>query len=241
MDARDVIVGAQKKDASNEEWSDIDLKEDKCFPNHNNVSTLKKNSKESSAVKRMKGAVSAFSFVSSDKKGKLKESDAHNSRSKSSHITRNQNVSEIESGPKSILMEESLPPPLGEKVKKKPFRSIFQTVQEGGGGGVDNEDNVKVKSGKRAWVIDGFKKWKRKDSEDETAPFPSLDEKSEEESYGGKLIENPVGQGPDTRQIKRKLHPNGAPTDFFVDKVGKFGNGSPLVQVQIYNIVQYTK
>lgn len=238
IDARDVIVGAHKE-ASNEEWSVIDLKDDKCLPNHNNVSTLKNNS----AVKRMKGAVSAFSFVSSDKKGKLKEYDVHNASSKSSHITRNPNVSERESGSKSILMEESLPPPLcvmaekqslGDKAKKTPFRTIFQTVQEGGGGG---EDKVRVKPGKRAWVIDGFKKWKRNDSEDEPVPFSSLDENPEEESYDGKLIANPVAEGPDTKQIKTKLHPNGAPTDFFVDKVWEFENRRPCVHSCIFHMI----
>ncbi|KAL8502617.1 hypothetical protein ACS0TY_021668 [Phlomoides rotata] len=219
IDARDVIVGAHKE-PSNEEWSVIDLKDDKCLPNHN-VSTLKNISKESSAVKRMKGAVSVFSFVSSDKKAKLKENDVDNARY--------HNASERGSGSNSILMEESLPPPLcvmtekqslGDKTKKMPFRTIYQTVQEGGSGvGVDTRDKGKVKQGKRAWVIDGLKKWRRNDSEDETALFSSRDEKLEEESYAGRLIANPVGEGPDTRQIKRKLHPNGAPTDFFIDKV----------------------
>ncbi|KAL0345524.1 UNVERIFIED_CONTAM: hypothetical protein Sradi_4383700 [Sesamum radiatum] len=75
-----------------------------------------------------------------------------------------------------------------------------------------------MKSGKKAWIFDGFKKWKKNDTED-GIDLSSLNEQSDGASYGGKLVANPVGEGPDTKQIKRKLHPNGAPADFFVDKV----------------------
>lgn len=33
------------------------------------------------------------------------------------------------------------------------------------------------------------------------------------------LVPSPVGQGPDTQQMKRKLHPDGSSSDFFIDKV----------------------
>ncbi|KAI3446823.1 hypothetical protein Pfo_003488 [Paulownia fortunei] len=242
IDARDVIVGAQKE-TSTEEWSEIDLKNEKCSANQE-ILTSKKNSKESSTVKKMKGAVSVFGFVSPDKNGKLKENDVNNAGGKSVR-TKDRNVStasfarnelgcsienpfwnghlnEKESDPKSILMVESLPSAcvmaekqsLSEKGKKKPFR----TLGGGNDSGPDPGEKEKVKSGKKAWVFDGFKKWKKNDSEDETASL-SLDEKWDGASYAGKLVANPVGEGPDTKQIKRKLHPNGAPTDFFVDKV----------------------
>lgn len=190
---RNVIVGG-KKEASNDEWSEIDLKdEDREF-----VSTSK------SAVKRMKGAASVFGFVSSDKSEKLKEDGVDNR-------VLNGGSDERGNGLKSILMEESLQSPacvVGEKKNGcgKGKTAMLRAAVERG--------REKVKLGKRGWA-DGFKKWRKNESKDEeVAPSSSL-----KEGYGGKLVSNPVGEGPDTRQIKSKLHPNGAPTDFFVDKV----------------------
>lgn len=197
---RNVIVGG-KKEASNDEWSEIDLKdEDREF-----VSTSKSISKGSSAVKRMKGAASVFGFVSSDKSEELKEDEVDNR-------FLNGGSDERGNGLKSILMEESLQSPacvVGEKKNGggKGMKATLRAAME--------REREKVKLGKRGWGFNGFKKWRKNESKDgEIAPSSSP-----EESYGGKLVSNPVGEGPDTRQIKRKLHPNGAPTDFFVDKV----------------------
>lgn len=77
------------------------------------------------------------------------------------------------------------------------------------------------KSAKKQWGFDGFKKWKKNDSDDETAPLPLNNERSDSESYLGSchLVDTPIGEGPDTKLIKRKLHSNGSPSDFFIDKV----------------------
>ncbi|KAH6772379.1 hypothetical protein C2S51_010783 [Perilla frutescens var. frutescens] len=215
IEARDVIVGAHKE-ASNDEWSEIDLKDD----SQEYIST----SKSRSTVKRMRGAASLLGYVSSDRNGKLKEKGANSASSKSNPsevgwCTQNPfwngKSDERENGFESILMEESLQS-VGEKGRKTPLRAAFRREEDQN----PAEEKEKVKLGKRGgWVFDGFKKWRKNESRDEIARFSSVDEESDEACYDGKLVRNPVGEGPDTRQIKRKLHPNGAPTDFFVDKV----------------------
>lgn len=214
IEARDVIVGACKE-TSDEEWSIIDLKDEKISVNQDFL-TSKNTSRERSSLRKMKAAVSVLGFVSPNKNG--------NSREKNVLSTANSHLNDKESGAKpSILMVESLPSEfvmaekqsLGNKGKRKPF----QTGSGGNHIGLNSEEKANVNSGKKAWIFDGFKKWKKNETEDEMDPSSSLTEKSDGASYGGKLVANPVGEGPDTKQIKRKLHPNGSPTDFFVDKV----------------------
>lgn len=213
IEARNVIVGS-KTEISDEEWSVIDLKDDK------ESMSSKPKPKQNTAMKQIKGAASALGFASSTRSEKIKDENLkpfHPSHS-------NENPFWSES--KSILMAESLPPEPrvkiekqsgGEKPKRKPFRSLFQTEQS----------EEKEKSGKKQWGFDGFKKWKKTDSDDETAPL-SLAEKSDGETYPTQLlVTEPVGEGPDTKQIKRKLHPNGAPSDFFVDKVCRIITHTP--------------
>ncbi|XP_022867097.1 uncharacterized protein LOC111386847 [Olea europaea var. sylvestris] len=247
IEARDVIVGTQKE-ASNEEWSVIDLKDEKCLVSQEYLMSKNK-PKPGSTVKQIKGAASAFGFISPIKNCKLKEEKNDNNLrpmpfdqnvSTSSFLRNevglstgnrfwNSNLNEKESETKSILMAESLPADSvkidkrssGDKSKRKPFKTLFQREGRGNGGddhGPEHEEKEKMKSGKKQWGFDGFKKWKKTDSEDETVPL-SLGEKSDGESYTGRLIMNRAAEGPDTKQIKRKLHPDGAPTDFFVDKV----------------------
>ncbi|KAL8037424.1 hypothetical protein ABFX02_11G038800 [Erythranthe guttata] len=248
IDARDVILGAQKE-TSTEEWSVIDLKDDKSSIDRE-ILASKNNKKGSSTIKKMKGAVSAFGFASPLKNGKLKETNVNNEgdeilRKKDRKVDTSIKRSELEystenpfwngglnddkeNGSKSILMVESLDEKqsLGsDKTKRKPFRTIFQREQEKRGSfGNDNvtvlDEREKGKIGKIVSIFDGFKKWTKIDSEYERDEL-SINEKRDEASYHyeGKLVSNPIGEGPDTKQIKRKLHPNGAPTDFFVDKV----------------------
>lgn len=204
IEARNVIVGS-KKEISDEEWSVIDLKDDK-----EESMNSKPKSKQNAAMKQIKGAASALGFARSEK---IKEENLKPFNP--SQSTENPFWSES----KSILMAESSGPEPsvkvekqsgGEKPKRKPFRSLFQT----------EPSEEKEKSGKKQWGFDGFKKWKKSDSDDETAPL-SLAEKSDgKETYPDQLlVTEPIGEGPDTKQIKKKLLPNGAPSDFFVDKV----------------------
>ncbi|KAF4346386.1 hypothetical protein G4B88_018316 [Cannabis sativa] len=136
----------------------------------------------------------------------------------------------------TILMPGSLPPePVREtvsteKAKRKPFKSLFQKEQReghgsgssggcsGGDRGRPNNIETPTKSAKKHWGFDGFKKWSKNDSEDETAPLP-LNERSDSEVYSNHLVASPIGEGPDTKLIKKKLHKDGSPSDFFIDKV----------------------
>lgn len=246
IEAKDVIVAGPKdpKENSEEEWSVIDLKDEHCLLNKEN-SNSKNKSKHGSAIKQIKGAASAFSF---HKPGKNKEeksifdlASVHLSSTESKFTSPASAKSEMwqskenpfwdshlkhkESETNSILMPESLPPP--DSVKRKPFRTLFHKEQrEGHGGGsrgIGDHDNgpgseeKAAKSVKKQW---GFKKWKRNDSDDETAPLP-LNERSDSQAYleSGRLVSSPMGEGPDTKMIKRKLHSDGSPSDFFIDKV----------------------
>ncbi|XP_062078256.1 uncharacterized protein LOC133782855 [Humulus lupulus] len=146
-----------------------------------------------------------------------------------SHLKSNENETS------TILMPGSLPSePVRETVctdkakKRKPFKSLFQKEQReghgggssGGGGdhGHPNNSETATKSAKKHWGFDGFKKWNKNDSEDETAPLP-LNERSDSEGYSNHLVASPIGEGPDTKLIKKKLHKDGSPSDFFIDKV----------------------
>ncbi|KAL0403908.1 UNVERIFIED_CONTAM: hypothetical protein Sradi_2031600 [Sesamum radiatum] len=143
-------------------------------------------------------------------------------------------LSEKENESKSILMMESVveAPVLhekqsgSEKGKKKPFRALFQRDQKEGHGSRGNghgpalEDKENVKSVKKTWGFDGFRKWKKNDREDETTPL-SVIEKSDDASYAGEIVQHPVGKGSDTKQIRKKLHANCSPAEFFIDEVQK--------------------
>ncbi|CAL0307083.1 unnamed protein product [Lupinus luteus] len=212
IEARDVIMAKTKdsKESSEEEWSVIDLKEEKCLVNKEN-SNPKNKSNQGSGMKHIKGAASVFGFVSSHKHGMKNNILASSSLSK---------TNEQQSEGSSILMEESGPPqPLKEnsgqdKLKRKPFRSLFQREQIEGNDGEDNgseADQRACKTVKRQWGFEGFKKWKRNDSDDEIANEAYL---ASSQSFA-----RAPGEGPDTKLIKKKLHSDGSPSDFFIDKV----------------------
>ncbi|KAK7329996.1 hypothetical protein VNO77_24180 [Canavalia gladiata] len=217
IEARDVIVARPKepKENSEEEWSVIDLKDEKGLGNKEKSSS-KSRSNQGSAMKQVKGAVSVFGFGSSNKGGK-------NGTEKSIfESTCSQQDSKQDEG-RSILMEESGPPePVKEsggldKLKRKPFRTLFHKEQrEGhGGGGSPEPEQRGGKSVKKNWPFDGFKKWKRNESDYETAPLP-LNESSDTSFHP---FARALGEGPDTKLLKKKLHSDGSPSDFFIDKV----------------------
>lgn len=234
IEARDVIVARPKdpKESSEEEWSVIDLKDEKCFMNKEN-SNCKNKSNQGSAMKQIKGAASVFGFVSSYKHGKdgMEKTIFDSPSLSSENELRDVQSKRKQSEGGSILMEESGPPePLKEKessgtekLKRKPFRSLFHREQREGHGGGDGgfePDQRAGKSVKRQWGFDGFKKWKRNDSDDEIAPLP-LNERSDSEAYSAysQPFARALGEGPDTKLIKKKLHSDGSPSDFFIDKV----------------------
>lgn len=223
----------------------IDLKDEKCFIGKES-SNSKNKSKQGSAMKQIKGAASVLGFGSSSKNAKSKEekdvTDPGGENVRPGDGRRNEvglstenpfwnsQFREKESETKSILMSESVPNESEkvdkqsgcDKAKRKPFKTLFQKEQKEGHGSSNGDNGCGseeiVKSGKKQWGFEGFMKWKKNDSDDETAPL-ALNEKSNSGIYTGQLVQSPAGEGPDTKQIKRKLHPDGAPSDFFVDKV----------------------
>ncbi|KAH9654598.1 hypothetical protein KPL70_027790 [Citrus sinensis] len=243
IEARDVIVAIPEdtKENAEEEWSVIDLKDEKLQVNNNkeNVHSRNKLKNNKSAMKQIKEAASVFSFASSHKKHREEKSIFTIDQSQFSVCNTNDimcsrenpfwnsHLKENESETRSILMQESLTNEASVKgsggvgkAKRKPFRTLFHSEgHHGGENGPDLEEKGS-KSAKKQWGFEGFKKWKRNDSEDETAPLP-INERSDSEVYSGScnLVSSPVGEGPNTREIKKKLHSNGSPSDFFIDKV----------------------
>ncbi|KAG2668506.1 hypothetical protein I3760_15G164000 [Carya illinoinensis] len=243
IEARDVIAAGptDPKESSEEKWSVIDLKDEKCLLNKEN-SNSKNKLKHGSTVKQIKGVASVFSFY---KPGKSKEeksvfdltaahlgsadskfSSPASSKNEMRHSKENpfwdSHFQHKESETRSILMPESLPV---ESAKTKPFKTLFQREQiEGHGSGGDHNDagyeERATKSAKKQWGFEKFKKWKKSDSEEETTPL-SLNGRLDSEAYleSGRLVASPIGEGPDTKLIKKKLHSDGSPSDFFIDKV----------------------
>ncbi|XWS73024.1 hypothetical protein CRYUN_Cryun02cG0090400 [Craigia yunnanensis] len=245
IEARDVIVANPKNSKENqeEEWSAIDLKDEKCITNRDNVLHSKNKSKNNSTLKQIKGAVSVFGFGSSQNPSKNRsEKSIFDVESKSSAFMVgskenpywDSNFKGKESETKSILIQEETLPTESmkengsgtDKAKRKPFTTLFHREQREGhaGGGGDygpGSEEKASKSAKKQRSFVGFKKWKRNDSEDESAPLP-LNERSDSEAFlrSCQLVATPIGEGPDTKQIKMKLQANGAQSDFFIDKVG---------------------
>ncbi|KAF9586820.1 hypothetical protein IFM89_039958 [Coptis chinensis] len=71
IEARDVIVAGQIAENSEEEWSNIDFKDEECLMDKENLESNKK-SKHRSPMKRIKGAASMINFVSPHKSSKHK-------------------------------------------------------------------------------------------------------------------------------------------------------------------------
>ncbi|KAG6589801.1 hypothetical protein SDJN03_15224, partial [Cucurbita argyrosperma subsp. sororia] len=216
IEARDVIVADPKensKEILEEEWSIIDLRDENSSLKSN--SNSKNRSKVMLGMKQIRGAASVFSFASSQK-------TERNRKEKS--IFESENLCNI-SDTHSILMSESSSNKemSGEKAKRRPFKALFQGGNGGGGNyGPDYEERMN-KSGKKQWGFNGLKKWKRDQTEDETAPLP-LHERSDSEAFWGssnsaQLATSPIGEGPNTKMMKMKLNSNGSPSDFFIDKV----------------------
>lgn len=208
--------------------------EEKCLVNSESLMSNIK-TREGSIPKKIKGASSVFSFVSPDKYGKLKEdkdtSDSVNENTRpKDRVASNMllsstenpfwvgNLNEKESESKSVFMMESLPEVAekrsgSKKGERKPFGALFQKEGQDGDNDPPLDNKEKGKSMKKAWGFDGFKKWKKNKSEDETAPL-SLTEKSDDASY--------VGEQTETNKIKKKLQSNVSPAGLFLDEVQHF-------------------
>lgn len=118
-----MIAGKSKdlKENSEEEWSVIDLKDDKSLMNKENLNSKGKSS-HGSALKHINGAASVSGFVSSNKHEKS--------------IFDSPPLHKQQTEGKTILTEESVPPKPakesgGGSSKRKPFKALFHKEQRG--------------------------------------------------------------------------------------------------------------
>ncbi|KAK4798470.1 hypothetical protein SAY86_030796 [Trapa natans] len=218
IESRDVTLGWVKEikqesniNPSDEEWSEIDLgEEENCVLNKDNLSHSKGRSTLRQYIRG--AAASALEFgISSHRTAKGKQRNSHEFDQFKENPSRDIHLGKQEGQAKSILMSTSSPPhplqPPQERVNpnRKPFQALFN--------GSNSLEKAK-KSGKKQWsgLVEGLKKWKRNESDHESSHIP-LNEWSSSKGYPC------LGEGPNTKLIKRKLHFDGSPSDFFVDKV----------------------
>ena len=209
IEARDVIVAGSKdmKQTSEEEWSVIDLKDEQCLANKENSNS---NKKSKQGRKQVKGATSVFGFVSSYKPGKT-------SMGKSIFESPYLHMNEL--GQSKEIPFRNGP----DKVKRKPFRTLFHREKreghDGGGGGGGHGLEPDARAGKS-----GKKQWKKSDPDDETVPL-ALNEKSHNGAYSAsyQLVTRSLGEEPDTKLMKNNLHSRGSHSEISIDdKVLRF-------------------
>ncbi|XP_020100598.1 uncharacterized protein LOC109718668 [Ananas comosus] len=206
IDCRDVIVGAPTAN-SDEEWTDIDLK-DKEEPSV----AANKSKHRTPPIKAFFTKVNATTTT----KGKGNKDTADSTRGGDHNL--------MHKG--TILMPESSPlvPVKPEKGKRKPFGTLFRKEQQEDGNENKNpnlepeEKGGTAKSSKKPWGLEGFKKWKKNSNVDEST-VPYLPSRERSDAFTCELVASPLGEGPDTKRLKKKIHSDGSNSDFFIDKV----------------------
>ncbi|XP_010928263.1 uncharacterized protein [Elaeis guineensis] len=218
INCRDVIVGAPGM--STEEWSVIDLRDKEP------TMTTEK-TKHKTPVKSFISNV-ASPYKSWRGKGKENSKNPNINAMDSSKVSMENPFGEKHknSNRSSILMPESSPlaaPVKSEPAKRKPFHALFQRDQnENKEPSIPKPEEKVPKSSKKQWGFDGFKKWKRSDSEDEsTTPYLPPGERSDDASpIPCTLVASPFGEGPDTKKrTKKMMHSDGSASNFSIDKV----------------------
>lgn len=202
IEARDVIPGTAKNGSSDEEWSVIDLKDEHCLIEKDGSANSKNRLKTgSSAIKHIKGAATVLGFGgSSQKQGKNRAGKSIFDQPVGPNDDQIGQLARNPSEPRTVLMSEGSVLEPG-KEKKKGLMGFF------------NKEERDKKANKR-------------DSEGETKPL-ALNGRSDYDYDDtclktSNLVSRPIGEGPDTKQIKKKLHSDGSASDFFIDKVTKF-------------------
>ncbi|XP_014500356.1 uncharacterized protein LOC106761330 [Vigna radiata var. radiata] len=220
IEGREVINAglADTKENPEEEWSDIDLKDDQCLMNKENSNSKKTSKQPRKQV--MKGATSVLSFGSPFKPGKNSmEKSIFNSPTLHMHSAQ----SKVSSS--SIFTQSELRHPKenkpfrdgSEKMKRKPFRALFhrdKNKKEGHGGGGDHHGLEAEKSAKKQWGFDGLRKGKKSDADDDTVPL-SLNERSDSEAYLPSYQHFSRAHG--EVSLMNKLQPDESPSVFSVD------------------------
>lgn len=238
-----MIVGSQKDENLEEEWSVIDLRDEQTLLKKENSSSKNKSKYGTSAIKHIKDAASVFGFGSSQKQGRNKEQRSIFDLPTETDISEGENrqfgenpfcnniQKKRESDTKSVLTSESIPPNNdkfgkesceSDKGKKKAFRGLFNKDGSDGNREADKLEEIDSKSARKPWVFDGFKRWKKSSNEDETVPLHLGGRSSGEGACmeSSQLVSSPIGKGPDTKHIKTKLLSDGSPSSgFFIDKV----------------------
>lgn len=206
IEARDVILGDAPKENSNveEEWSEIDLRDEKCLLTKEKNSNSKSKGKIGSAAIKSASSV-LFGFGSSDQKH-----GRRNREEKSIFEANNPPIAPVvssdekagnqfwdkhlkkerdEGEEKSILMAESLTPESDKygagNVERKGISDLFKNLKDGDS----------TRAGKKQWGLEGIKKWKRSGS--------NVKMKVDRDEAGRSPVEE---QGPpDTKQTRRNL------------------------------------
>ena len=199
LDCKDIIIGDSSMALEEEEWSVIELRD-----------------KESPApAEKAKHRAPIKSFINW-RGGKDKKEPPSSIKNAAANTETSSSIMMPESSPMA-------PPPKSEKSKRKPFRSLFDKEEkaEDANAATSKKKTTPVK---KQWGLDGFKKWKRASSEEDESATPYLvsGERSDDAtttSVTCTLVASPIGEGPDTKRIKKKLHFDGSSSDFFIDKV----------------------
>ncbi|XP_008802016.1 uncharacterized protein LOC103715981 [Phoenix dactylifera] len=209
IDCRDVIVGTPATTTSSEEeWTVIELGD------REPTTMTTEKAKHKTSIRSFIGkAASPYKSW----RGKGKENSAN--------FYGNQNGNKQS----SILAAESSPlvPVKSETTRRKPFHALFQKEQRDENESKDPsiprpEERVPKYSKKKQWGLDGIKKWKRNNAEEESAtPYLPPGERTDDDSSSVPcmLVASPIGEGPDTKRMKKKMHSDGSTSDFFIDKV----------------------
>ncbi|GAB2300255.1 hypothetical protein Dimus_034291 [Dionaea muscipula] len=192
IDARDLIVGAPAKETTDEEWSVIDLRDEPyCLLNKENSHSHSKNKTKhvSAAFKQIKGAAAASVMA-------FKSSLKHGKSRRESSIFDHPSTTTTTNHQKNTVYDA--------KISK-----------------VDDDDDEGRCIGENPFWNNHH--WNQKENNQASSvlmPNGKVNKKDGDgETYSE--VEQPMshGVGPDTKQIKSKLHPDGSASDFFIDKV----------------------
>lgn len=206
IEAKDVIIAGLN--SSEQEWSVIDLKDEHCLLNKENSDSKNKS--------KIKGHASAFRFGSSHKPRKNRTEKSifdslslHLSNSTPSKFSSSVSAkTELEYYKENSFGNGQAKNQKSEdKLKRKPFRTLFHREQREEHGGSESEE----RAGRSA-----KKQWKNNDSDDDTAPLP-LNDRSDRGTYlnSSQLVR----EEHETKSMKKNLLSDSFPSGFYLDKV----------------------
>ncbi|THU61453.1 hypothetical protein C4D60_Mb07t23440 [Musa balbisiana] len=213
LDCRDVIVRCPTM-SSEEEWSFIELGDKEPPP-------AAEKAKHRTPIKAFIGNAASWTTGKGKKdssktnKGPLGSVDVNamdpsRPSMENPFWTRNQ-----PSDKSSILMSEGSPliPIKSDKGKRKAFQELFRRERRDENENSDpliaEPEEKPMRPTKKNWGLDVLKKWKRgSGNEDEsTTPYLPPGKRSDEvSSIACTLVASPVGDGPDTKRLKKKMH-----------------------------------